>query len=97
VAGPQQPKVAVIESGKLGLVEPLDDREDSGIDESHVAVTVSITEIADAAVILRLKILDPVSAEGDVVEQGHVDSGMEPLVNPVVHLHQHRSWNHQAL
>mgnify|MGYP001619331053 CR=1 FL=1 len=41
--------MALVQGGQRRLVEPLDDGEDGGIHKPHVGVSVTVTELADAA------------------------------------------------
>jgi|TARA_B100002003_G_scaffold226034_1_gene232493 hypothetical protein len=47
-------EVAAVQRGQLGVVEPLDDREDPSADKPHIGVSVPVTDFADTPVILGL-------------------------------------------
>ena len=88
VAGPQQAEVAAVERRQLGLVHPLHDRQDGGVDEADVGVRVSVAQVADATVIRRHQVLDHICAIPDVVEQRDEHAGVKPRMDEIIHLDQ---------
>ena len=81
MAGPQKPEVAVVKGGQLRLVEPLCNRKDRGIHKPQIGVGVTVTEFADAPVVLGLQFLNEIGAGEDVVEKGEEDSGVKTSVD----------------
>ena len=53
VARAEQSKVATVQRRQLRLVQALDDGEDGRVDKANIGVGIAVTELADAAVILR--------------------------------------------
>ena len=97
MAGGEDAEVTMVERAELRLVEPLDDREDSSVHEPHVGVAVTITDLPDARVVLRVQLLDPIRARNDIVKESDEDAGMQPDVDPVVHFDEHGSRDDERL
>ena len=70
----------LVERRQFRLVQPLNDREHRGIDESDIGIAVPVAEGTDAAIVSRLQVLNPVRACLDVVEERYQHAGMEPGV-----------------
>ena len=81
MAGPEDAEVAVVKGGQLRFVEPLDHRKDGSIHESDVGIIVTVTEFADAPVVLGLQFLDAIGTGDDVIEKGEEDSGVKAGVD----------------
>jgi hypothetical protein len=95
VSWPQDAEVPVIEGGQLRLAEPLDDREHRGIDEPDVRIGVAIAQFTNSRIVISGESFDPVGAGDDVVKQCGQYSGVQPGMNPVVHLDEDWSGNDQ--
>ena len=87
VLRPQRSEVAVVERREFGLTQALDNREDSGVDESDI---VTVADVPNPEVVLGEQVLHPVGSGRHVVEEGEQHSGVQAKVDPVVDLHEHR-------
>ena len=81
MVGPEKAEVAVVKGGQLPPVEPLCNREDRGVHKPHIGVSVTVTEFADAPVVLGLQFLNEIGAGEDVVEKGEEDSRVKTSVD----------------
>jgi len=97
VARAQQPKVAPVQRGQLGLVEALDDGQDSRVHEANVGIGIAVAELSDPAVILRQHFLHKVGAFLNVVQEGNQDTRMQPSMDPVVQLDENRCGDDERL
>jgi len=97
VAWPKGSEVAAVQGSQLRLVEPFDHGKDGRIHEPHIGVGVTVTELADATVVLGLQPLHPIGAGKDVVEKGQEDSGMKSAVHEPVYFDEHGRGDHQGL
>jgi hypothetical protein len=91
----QQTKVPIVETGELGLVETLDHRQDCRVDKANIGIGVAITYLTYPPVVGWKEVLDDIRSVLDVAKEGDQYAGLEPLVDPVVKLHQHRGRNHE--
>jgi hypothetical protein len=85
----------MIQTGELGLVQTLDDRQDRRVDKADIGIRVAITDFPDSPVVRRNEVLYPIGTVLDVCKKGDQRARLEPLVDPVVNLHQHRGRNHE--
>jgi hypothetical protein len=97
MAGPEGAEVAVVQRGQLGLVEPLHNRQDRGVHKPHIGVSIPVTELADAAVVLGLQLLYTVGPGNDVIQKGEEDSRVKAGMDQPVHFDQDRGRNNQRL
>ncbi len=86
MAGPEDAEVAVVQGGQLRLVEPLDHSKDGRVHEPHVGIHVTVTDLADAPVVLGLQILDARDSSDDVIQKGYQHARVQANVDPVVDL-----------
>jgi len=85
MAGPEEPKVAVVQGSQLGLVEPFGYSKDSRVHEPYVGIRVTVTDLADAPVILGSQVLDAIGSSDDVIKKGHQHARVQAGVDRVVH------------
>ncbi len=97
VAGSKYAKMSVVKGGQLRLIEPFDDCKHGSIHEPHVGIIVTVTDLADTAVVLRVQLLDAIGASEDVVQEGRQHARMQADMNPIVHFNQDGRWDDQAL
>ncbi len=89
--------MAVVKCGEFRLPKSFDDGEHGRIHESDVSIIVARTQFTNPNVVVVMQFLDAVGARDDVIEQCDENAGVQPLVDPVVHLHQYGGWDYQRL
>ncbi len=89
--------MAVVEGGKPGLPQALHDCQHGRVHETQVLICIPVGKLPHPAVVVRLKVLDPVGPCNDVVEEPEEDPRVQAPMNPVVHFNQDRSGNDPRL
>lgn len=95
MARAQRPEMSLIKRRELRFVKSLDDCEHSRVYEPNVGIVVAIAKRAGTRVIDRLQILNLVGPRLDVVEKGNQHPWVQPLVDPIVDLNEHRGRDNQ--
>ena len=86
MAWSQDTEVSVIQRGKLGFVQPLDDREHSGVDETNIGVSERCAQLPYPLQILGKEAFDAICPLDDVVKEVEPNLRVGALVDKVVHL-----------
>ena len=86
----QRPKEAVVKGRELRFVQTLDHGEDGRVHEPDVGIGVLVTQGSHAAIVIRLQVFDAICPCLDVFEKSHENAGVQPGVDPVIDLHEHR-------
>lgn len=87
----------MIESRELWLVETLNDGHYSGVNKPKIRVRITFAEVSHTTIVIGQKIFDPIRSAYDVLQEDQQNTCMKPLPDPVVHLKQHRSRDHEWL